>query len=112
MSLNTLVEICGGDKTFILEMIDLFLAQADPQVDEIEKAIKEKDCGNLKRSAHKFKSSAQLFEITCLVELLLQIESSGLKELEEKEKKIIIKKVRDISKLACHQIKEDRKNYI
>jgi HPt (histidine-containing phosphotransfer) domain-containing protein len=111
VSFVTLEEICGGDKKFIIEMIDLFLAQAEPQLKDIENALMEKDCTNLKKSAHKFKSSAQLFEITELVNILLQVESSGLTELSLNEKNAILKKVRDISALACEQIREGRKNY-
>jgi HPt (histidine-containing phosphotransfer) domain-containing protein len=111
INLATLEEICGGDKKFILEMIDLFLAQAESQVNDIENALLEKDCTSLKKSAHKFKSSAQIFGVARLVNLLIKIESSGLADMKLQEKKTIIGKVRDLSVLACWQVREERKNY-
>jgi HPt (histidine-containing phosphotransfer) domain-containing protein len=111
ISMVNLLDICGGDKTFILEMMDLFLAQADSQITDIENALSDPDCTMLKKSAHKFKSSAQLFEISQLVNILLQIESTGLTGLSLEEKKNILKKVRDISDVACEQVREERKNY-
>jgi HPt (histidine-containing phosphotransfer) domain-containing protein len=110
-NLDTIIDICGGDKKFISEMIDLFILQSEPQLDEFDLVLGQNDIEKLKKIAHKYKSSALLFDIPSLVELLAMIENTGLVELNKKEKKIILKKLRSISELVCLQLKEIRKNY-
>jgi len=110
-NIENIIEICGGDKTFIAEIIDLFIVQAEPQVSDLDKAVAENDNEKFKKAAHKFKSSALLFDIPKLIELLAKIENNGIDGLSEKELKMILKKIRKISEESCIQLKKIRKDY-
>ena len=111
IKLNNLNDICCGEKKFMIEIIDLYIAQSEPQVNDLYLAIAEKNNEKLKKIAHKFKSSAQLFEIAELVELLLTVEKTELSGLKEIEKKKILKEIKDISKIVCDKLKVIRKDY-
>lgn len=112
INLETLNEICDGDKSFMLEMINVFIAQALLQVEEIENAVKEKDEDKMKKTAHKYKSSAFIFGIKDLHELLEKLETNGTKGLDEKAVTKYIKKIRNISNTAVEILKEKRTEYI
>ncbi len=111
INLNTLKEICDGDKSFMLEMINVFIAQALLQVEEIENAVKEKDEDKMKKAAHKYKSSAFIFGITALHELLEKLEANGFKGVDEIGITQIVEKIRNISNAAIDLLKEKRSEY-
>ena len=112
INLDTLYEICGGEKSFIIEMIDLFLEQADSFITDIESASINNDDEIVKKKAHKFKSSAQIFGIIKLYDILLSIEGSGLQDFTPLEKNNVLIEMKEISDLACDQLKEERKKYV
>lgn len=111
INLETLLEICGGENSFIIEMIDLFLKQADTFIMEIEEACTNNNPELAMKKAHKFKSSAQIFGISSLSEMLIRIEADGLFGIPFLEKNAIFNEMREISDLACEQIIEARKKY-
>ncbi|MGD0710790.1 MAG: Hpt domain-containing protein [Bacteroidales bacterium] len=111
VKLDNLIEMSGSDKSFISEIFKLFLSHAETYITDSENAFANNDYPQLKKIAHKFKSSVQLFEITELVALLHKVEDSNFPSLKEDEKKRILKKIKEYNKLACAQIKEIRKDY-
>jgi HPt (histidine-containing phosphotransfer) domain-containing protein len=112
INLDTLREICGEEKSFIIEMIDLFLQQAESYISDIEEAITNRDDELVKKKAHKFKSSAQIFGISNLYDMLLKIECEGLLVFKLNDKDSVIRKMKIISDLACEQLKEEKKKFI
>ena len=111
IKLNNLNDICGGEKKFMAEIIDLYIAQSEPQVNDLYLAVTEKNNEKLKKIAHKFKSSALLFEISELVEHLASLEATGISGLKETEMKKKLKEIKDISKMVCDKLKVIRKDY-
>jgi len=112
IKLDTLNEMSGGDKSFISEIFTLFLSHVGSYIKDSENAFAGNDYPKLKKIAHKFKSSVQLFEITEIVSLILKIEDSGFPNLKESEKKDILKRIKELSLLAALQVKELSNNYI
>jgi HPt (histidine-containing phosphotransfer) domain-containing protein len=112
INLDTLHEICGEEKSFIIEMIDLFLQQADEYIRDIEEAISKKDTELVKKKAHKFKSSAQIFGVSRLYDILLKIENDGLLDAPIEKKDTVLKEMKIISDLACKQLIEEKKKFI
>lgn len=53
--INELKEI--GDDDFLIELVDMFLQQADTLVDDIQKHFENKDADSLSKAAHKLKGS-------------------------------------------------------
>jgi HPt (histidine-containing phosphotransfer) domain-containing protein len=111
INLDNLHDICGGEDIFTIEIIDLFLAQANENVVEIETAFLDNNIEMLKKKAHKLKSSACIFGIEKLTELLLLIETNGLVNLTMTERKTIITQIKDTTEEACEELKIERKNY-
>jgi HPt (histidine-containing phosphotransfer) domain-containing protein len=112
IKMDNLIELSGGDKNFITEIFNLFLSHTESFLADSENAFMNNDYPQLKKIAHKFKSSVQLFEITELVLLLNKIESSDFPALKEKEKKNILQKIKSDTLLASTQIQEIRMKYI
>lgn len=112
INLDTLHEICGEEKSFIIEMIDLFLQQADSCIRDIEEAISKKNTELVKKKAHKFKSSAQIFGVSRLYDILLKIENDGLHDAPIEEKDAILKEMKIISDLACEQLNDEKKKFV
>ena len=81
------------------------------QVNDLYLAVTEKNNEKLKKIAHKFKSSALLFEISELVEHLASLEATGISGLKETEMKKKLKEIKDISKMVCDKLKVIRKDY-
>ncbi len=111
IKLDTLNEMSGGDKSFISEIFTLFLTHVETYLIDSETAFAVKDYLQLKKIAHKFKSSVQLFEITEIVTLILKIEDSGFPNLNEGEKKNILNRIKELSLIAASQVKELSSNY-
>jgi HPt (histidine-containing phosphotransfer) domain-containing protein len=111
IKLDNLMEMSGGDKSFISEIFKLFLTHVDAYLTDSENAFAAGDYPQLKKIAHKFKSSVQLFEIMEIVTLILKIEDASFPNLKESEKKDILKNIREYSLLAASQAKEISKAY-
>jgi len=107
VSIEKLVEISGGDKVFITEMINMFITQAVIIADEMATLLTQKEYDKLKKNAHKFKSSAQIFHVEKLLTLLEKLESLNFDTQNEKEGFKIIMKVKDIVEIVCNQLKEE-----
>jgi HPt (histidine-containing phosphotransfer) domain-containing protein len=111
IKLDTLNEMSGGDKSFISEIFTLFLSHIEEYLKDSESAFAANDYPLLKKTAHKFKSSVQLFEITEIVSLILKVEDSTFPNLQESEKQDILKRIKELSLLAASQVKELSRNY-
>ena len=109
-SLENLVELTGGDADLISEMIHMFLSHADAFVHDFEDAIAKRDLEMLKHKAHKFKTSANLFQISELVVQLKYIEP--LKDFGNMPELMLVSgKIRALTLTAAAQIKKELDNY-
>lgn len=54
---TSLEAVCGGDKNFMNQMIELFKTNIPKELDEIRWYIQKKDFDGVKRLAHKMKPS-------------------------------------------------------
>jgi CheY-like chemotaxis protein/HPt (histidine-containing phosphotransfer) domain-containing protein len=76
--LNELDELSGDDEaSLVVQMIDLFLADAHPRLAQIREAVEREDAGQLDRVAHALKGSASHFGVQQMVELCAQLEAAG-----------------------------------
>ncbi|HNW98941.1 MAG TPA: Hpt domain-containing protein [Bacteroidales bacterium] len=108
--MENLIDLSGGDATFITEMIHMFLSQADTFIHDMDTALKNEDITTLKQIAHKYKTSAQLFQIQNLHSLLASTEAyNDFNRKPEIEK--ILNEIKIISDEVVKQLKEELKNY-
>ena len=109
-SIDILVDLSGGDSTFICEMIHMFISHSDAFMNDMNNAIIAGDIVTLKQKAHKYKTSAQLFQIQDLHASLAKLESfvdfSKKQEMDD-----VLKNINKLSMLAVKQLKDELKNY-
>jgi HPt (histidine-containing phosphotransfer) domain-containing protein len=109
-NIENLIELSGGDSTFICEMIHMFISHSEAFMKDMNDAMIAGDIDALKRKAHKYKTSAQLFQIIDLHALLAKLESfadfSKKQEMDD-----VLKNINKISTVAVKQLKAELKNY-
>ena len=106
--LDYLYEMGGEDVSFIIEMIDLFLAQSDEVINEINQQVQNKDIEGLKRTLHKLKSTANLFQITDLIEVILAFELNNKEPQNEDTLSVMMNEIIEILLTAKKQLGEEK----
>lgn len=76
-SLDSLLESVGGDRAFLIELIDVFLADAPEQFAALRRAIVEGDMDVLWRVAHTLKSNLVSFGALDLAQQCRELEEIG-----------------------------------
>jgi HPt (histidine-containing phosphotransfer) domain-containing protein len=109
-SLENIIDLTGGDGTFISEMIHMFISQAGSFKHDASTALADNDIVLLKHKAHKFKTSAQLFQVMQLHALLVKLEACNDLSMKE-EIAEILKEIGKLSDASVKQLKEELKNY-
>ncbi|MGK7392696.1 MAG: PAS domain S-box protein [Candidatus Cyclobacteriaceae bacterium M2_1C_046] len=74
-NLSYLISLTDGDRIFMKEMINLFLAQASEELEIISKSIENNDLDQVKKYAHKLKSSTGMVGANRMSELLREMEN-------------------------------------
>ena len=72
---TAMLERIGGNMCLFAELVELFLEEYPPLVDQIRLAIAEKDANRLKHSAHKLRGAIGNFTVARPYELARQLES-------------------------------------
>jgi HPt (histidine-containing phosphotransfer) domain-containing protein len=89
IDLSYLEEVSGGNNEFIIEMIDLFLAQTPGHIDELLTAVSAKDWKKIAELAHKVKPTLAFMGVESVKEVMAEIESNGRNE--ENYEDIVVK---------------------
>ena len=80
IDLTYLEEVSGGNNEFIVEMIDLFLAQTPAHIDELIAAVSAKEWKKIAELAHKVKPTLAFMGVESVKEKMAEIESNGRNE--------------------------------
>lgn len=75
--LTTLETIAQGNTDFVRKMIDLFLHQTPPMLDQMKEALLQNDLSTISGLAHKMKPSLDNLGIVSLKEVIRTIEKAG-----------------------------------
>jgi HPt (histidine-containing phosphotransfer) domain-containing protein len=89
IDLSYLEEVSGGNNEFIIEMIDLFLAQTPGHIDELLAAVSAMDWKKIAELAHKVKPTLAFMGVESVKEVMAEIESNGRNE--ENYEDIVVK---------------------
>jgi signal transduction histidine kinase/DNA-binding response OmpR family regulator len=101
-NLDYLIEMAKGNKSFVLEMIDIFIEQIPFDLAEITKAISKSDYPTIKSITHKMGTSISFVGLPDEIEIYLE----QIGELAESQKNIeLIKKQFAHVKAICEQAK-------
>ena len=73
---DELKETAGAD--FALELVDTFLVEAPPMLDELRRALAAKDADKFRRTAHSLKSNSNTFGALPLGAMARELELSGM----------------------------------
>ena len=74
VSLNRLIELSGGDKVFVKEIINVLLVNTPKEIKLMNEAIHNKDEILVKQIGHKLKSSMLVFDMNEIATLLNELE--------------------------------------
>lgn len=74
---DRLQEVAMGDDDFMIELIDLYLADAPGQLEALSQAVAREDASAVSAAAHKLKGSCGNVGAEGLVALCQQIEATG-----------------------------------
>jgi signal transduction histidine kinase/CheY-like chemotaxis protein len=77
LNMNYALELADGDMPLLLEIIDLFLANYQPMITQVEQAIFEQSARALQRTAHALKGTLSAFGAHNAVQLALALENAG-----------------------------------
>ncbi len=80
--LSYLVSLCGDDDDFKTEMIETFLKNTPPLIDDMKNYLLDSDWKKIGDIAHKMKPSFTFMGIHTAKELILNIEKLG-RQMEE-----------------------------
>lgn len=77
VSLDTLIESLGGDRVFLVELIDTYLADASALFDTMQQALAGGNAEELHRAAHSLKSTSASFGALALASMSRDVEEHG-----------------------------------
>jgi HPt (histidine-containing phosphotransfer) domain-containing protein len=76
-AIETLLEIIGGERELLAELIDSFLETAQPLLIRLRQGVAQGNAAEVRAAAHTLKSSGNDFGATRLAELCQQLEEMG-----------------------------------
>lgn len=105
VKLDYLNEMSGGDKSLILEMIQIFNSEVPGYVKRMEKLIKENNWEALGKLAHKAKASASIMGMKNVAEDLKELERITNKEINIKLIQTYVSKISGQFMSATEELK-------
>ena len=72
-----LLDLLGGEKELLVELIDSFLEEAPSLLSRLRQAAQQNDASGLRMAAHTLKSSSNDFGAKTLAELCQAMENRG-----------------------------------
>lgn len=76
-ALQAMLEMVGGDTTFLAEMIDTYLADSPQLLADLGRAVEGGNADLLRRAAHSLKSNSAGFGAHTLAAIARQLEELG-----------------------------------
>jgi len=111
LDLSLLYEIADGSNDFIVESIDMFLADVPGLFGSMEQAMADNNWADLSSSAHKLKSSLGFFGMATSQSLMQDIEIAAKASVPDtsalSSKLNEVKNILDANLIALTKIKEE-----
>jgi HPt (histidine-containing phosphotransfer) domain-containing protein len=77
IDLSYLETISGGDKSFIDDMLKMFLTNTFPEVEQLKKHAEEKQWELMGGTAHKMKAPIQMLGVPKISAMVIELEQIG-----------------------------------
>ena len=110
--LTGLIEMMGGKKHLIKDIIYAFLKQIPEELDSLNTAVINSDYATIKSTAHTMMSSVLIVGISELSTVLLEIETLGSRSTDIERIKELQKKVISVCGLAIKEIESEVHTYV
>ncbi|MCD6331803.1 MAG: Hpt domain-containing protein [Bacteroidales bacterium] len=106
-NLDYLKELAAGDNTFMLEMINYFVANSPQVLEQMDTLVKNKDWAMLREVIHKFTPNMNLIGLKSAIN-----EANNLEILAENRKDpdkipVLVGFIREKVEIVIAQLKED-----
>ncbi len=105
--LSMVEAISGGDKLFVVKMVQLFIDTVPATVEQMNDALASSQWLTLSKLAHKLKSTIDSMGIIELKQDIRQIEQKAKDEINLDEMPLLVKKVNSVIQQTIEQIKQD-----
>jgi len=111
IDMSYLISVCGDDADFKQEMIDTFLRNTPPVLEDMKSSLSEKDWKKIGDLAHKIKPSFTFMGISKAKDLIVDIEHSGRNNTEIEDIRDKIEQLNKICIQAFNELKEELKTH-
>lgn len=105
--LSMVEAVSGGDKTFIVKMMDLFLETVPATLNDLQTSAGVKDWMAVSKHAHKLKSTIDSMSITLLKQDIRTIENSAKTADDPERLAQLVDKVNEIMQRVMTQVRSD-----
>lgn len=106
-NLSLVYSIAGGDESFVIRMLQLFLDTMPQTLVELQKETAGQNWEQVGRLAHKLKSTIDSMGISSLKDIVRQIEHNGKQEELTEQLPAQVALVETIMKACAEQIRKD-----
>ena len=76
-ALDMLLDLIGGERKYLVELVDSFLEEAPPLLSKLHQAMEQEDALGVRMAAHTLKSSSNDFGATALATMCQELEDLG-----------------------------------
>jgi len=105
--LTYLITVCGDDPEFKKEMIETFLNNTPPLINEMKDFLKVAEWKKIGDIAHKMKPSFTFMGIHAAKDLILALEKNGRQEEDISEISEMVSRLDSICTKAFEELKDD-----
>ena len=110
VDLSYLKEMSGGDRSLVLEMIDIFNDQVDEFADNLDLHLGKKEYELLGKLAHKAKSSISIMGLNDLAKDLKRLELDAKAGVNIADYPVIVDKFKEETKIAVRELDDVKNN--
>ncbi len=105
INLSYLIEVSKGNKTFVKEMIDLFLSENPEEIKSLDNGIRTKDYELIKNTAHKLRSTIPFIGLDKIIEPeVSEIETLAANKSDLEKIQQLFVKVKETCEKACCEL--------
>ena len=108
LDLSYLDEVSGGNKEFIVEMIDMFVAQTPAQVSQLVQAIENGDYKSIASLAHKIKPTLAFVGVEEIRLAFAEAESSAREQRDLEKIKTSFDNVEQVFEIVVRKLQEKK----
>jgi len=112
IDLSYLREVASDNTEFIIEMIDIFLAQTPGYIDQLTAAIDQKDWSKMAELSHKIKPTMSFMGVESAKDTLGEIENKSRKQTDYEWIVEEYGKLKEVFKIMLVKLEEKKKELL